>query len=247
MKADNMKKIIQKAEERGTAEHGWLHSKFSFSFAEYYDPNKMGFGMLRVLNDDIIEPGQGFGTHPHNNMEIITIMLKGELEHKDSSGSGSVIMPGEIQVMSAGTGILHSEFNHSQTELTNLLQLWIIPKERNIRPRYDQKYFSLDENQNGMIKTVSGNKSDNVLYIHQDAVISIGKLDAGQKLNYNFSYKNNGAYLFVISGRINFGGDQLNNRDAIGIYEADNFEVSSLTKSELVIIEVPMNQPVRMI
>jgi len=241
MKVNLMKKIIQRANERGTAEHGWLHSKFSFSFAEYYNPNKMGFGLLRVLNDDIIEPGQGFGTHPHNNMEIITIMLKGELEHKDSSGSGSVIMPGEIQVMSSGTGILHSEFNHSQTALTNLLQLWIIPKERNIKPRYDQKYFPLDENKNGLLKVVSGNKSDGVLYIHQDAAISMGSLDAGEKLNYNFSYKGNGAYLFVINGRINFSGDELNTRDAAGIYDTENFEIVSLTKSEFVIIEVPMN------
>ena len=236
-----MKKIIQKADERGIAEHGWLHSKFSFSFAEYYNPMKMGFGLLRVLNDDIIEPGEGFGKHPHNNMEIITIMLQGELEHKDSSGSGSVIRPGEIQVMSAGTGILHSEFNHSQLDLVNLLQLWIIPKERNIAPRYDQKLFPLDEIKNSLLKVVSGTKSNDTLYIHQNAAISLGKLDMGNKLVYNFSYKGNGVYLFVIKGNVSIDGTELNERDSAGIYEVDNFEISALTDSEFVFIEVPMN------
>lgn len=236
-----MKKIIQKADERGIAEHGWLHSKFSFSFAEYYNPMKMGFGLLRVLNDDIIEPSEGFGKHPHNNMEIITIMLQGELEHKDSSGSGSVIGPGEIQVMSAGTGILHSEFNHSQLDLVNLLQLWIIPKERNIAPRYDQKLFPLDEIKNSLLKVVSGTKSNDTLYIHQNAAISLGKLDKGNKLVYNFSYKGNGVYLFVIKGNVSIDGAELNARDSAGIYEVDNFEISALTDSEFVFIEVPMN------
>ncbi len=236
-----MKKIIHKADERGIAEHGWLHSKFSFSFAEYYNPMKMGFGLLRVLNDDIIEPSEGFGKHPHNNMEIITIMLQGELEHKDSSGSGSVIGPGEIQVMSAGTGILHSEFNHSQLDLVNLLQLWIIPKERNIAPRYDQKLFPLDEIKNSLLKVVSGTKSNDTLYIHQNAAISLGKLDKGNKLVYNFSYKGNGVYLFVIKGNVSIDGAELNARDSAGIYEVDNFEISALTDSEFVFIEVPMN------
>jgi len=236
-----MKKIIQKEDERGIAEHGWLHSKFSFSFAEYYNPMKMGFGLLRVLNDDIIEPGEGFGKHPHNNMEIITIMLQGELEHKDNSGSGSVIRPGEIQVMSAGTGILHSEFNHSQLDRVNLLQLWIIPKERNIAPRYDQKLFPLDEIKNSLLKVVSGTKSNDTLYIHQNAAISLGKLDKGNKLVYNFSYKGNGVYLFVIKGNVSIDGTELNERDSAGIYEVDNFEISALTDSEFVFIEVPMN------
>ncbi|MHB8578425.1 MAG: pirin family protein [Ignavibacteriaceae bacterium] len=236
-----MKKIIQKADERGIAEHGWLHSRFSFSFAEYYDPQKMGFGMLRVLNDDIIDPGEGFGKHPHNNMEIITIMLHGELEHKDSSGSGSVIKPGEIQVMSAGTGILHSEFNHSEFDYANLLQLWIIPKERNILPRYDQKVFQMEEINNGLLKVVSGTKSEDTLYIHQNAAISLGKLEVGKSLLYNFSYKGNGVYLFVIKGKINLDGEELNEKDAAGIYETENFEITTSTGSEFVLIEVPMN------
>lgn len=236
-----MKKIIQLADERGVAEHGWLHSKFSFSFAEYYNPKKMGFGLLRVLNDDIIEPGEGFGKHPHNNMEIITIMLQGELEHKDSSGSGYVIRPGEIQVMSAGTGILHSEFNHSQIDLVNLLQLWIIPKERNIAPRYDQKVFPIDGIKNNLLKVVSGSKSDDTLYIHQDAAISLGKLEGGNKLLYNFSYKGNGVYLFVMKGNVSVDGDDLNERDSAGIYETDKFEISASTDSEFVLVEVPMN------
>ncbi len=236
-----MKKIIHRENERGVAEHGWLHSRFSFSFAEYYNPRKMGFGLLRVLNDDIIEAGEGFGTHPHNNMEIITIMLHGELEHKDSSGSGSVIRPGEIQVMSAGTGILHSEFNHSKSDLVNLLQVWIIPKERNIKPRYDQKVFPLSESKNSLIKIVSGKESQESLYIHQDAAISYGKLDEGKTHKYEFTFKGNGAYLFVINGKIEVDGDIINPRDAAGISEVDDFEVTAMSDSEFVIIEVPLN------
>ena len=235
-----MKKIIQRDDDRGVAEHGWLHSRFSFSFAEYYNPRKMGFGLLRVLNDDIIEAGEGFGTHPHNNMEIITIMLQGELEHKDSSGSGSVIRPGEIQVMSAGTGILHSEFNHSKSDLVNLLQLWIIPKERNIKPRYDQKVFPLSECKNKLIKIVSGKLSEETLYIHQDAAISYGKLDERNTHKYEFTYKGNGAYLFVINGHIAIDGDIINRRDAVGISEADDFQITAESDSEFVIIEVPL-------
>ncbi len=236
-----MKKIIHREEERGVAEHGWLHSRFSFSFAEYYNPKKMGFGLLRVLNDDIIEPGEGFGTHPHNNMEIITIMLQGELEHKDSSGSGSVIRPGEIQVMSAGTGILHSEFNHSKSDLVNLLQLWIIPKERNIKPRYDQKVFPLAETKNSLIKIVSGKESEEALYIHQDAAITYGKLEEGKTHKYKFSFKVNGAYLFVINGKILVDGDIIGRRDAAGISEVEEFEIAAMSDTEFVIIEVPIN------
>lgn len=236
-----MKKIIQREDERGVAEHGWLHSRFSFSFAEYYNPKKMGFGLLRVLNDDIIEAGEGFGTHPHNNMEIITIMLQGELEHKDSSGSGSVIRPGEIQVMSAGTGILHSEFNHSKSGLANLLQLWVLPKERNIKPRYDQKVFPLAESKNSLIKIVSGKESKETLYIHQNAAITYGKLDKGKANKYEFVFKGNGAYFFVINGNIEIDGDIINHRDAAGISDVDDFEVTAMSDSEFVIIEVPLN------
>ena len=236
-----MKKVIQRSDERGVAEHGWLHSRFSFSFAEYYNPKQMGFGLLRVLNDDIIEPGEGFGTHPHNNMEIITIIQKGTLAHKDSMGSVSTITPGEVQVMSAGSGILHSEYNHSDDEKVELKQIWIMTKERNIKPRYDQKYFSFTEDPNYFETVVSGKNSDGMLYIHQDAAISIGKLDKAQKEKYKMKFAGNGAYLFVLNGSIEVDGDVLNKKDAAGIYETDEFEFSVLEDSEFLIIEVPMN------
>jgi quercetin 2,3-dioxygenase len=235
-----MKHIIHKAEERGKAEFGWLHSRHSFSFGEYYDPEKMGFGLLRVLNDDIIEPGEGFGTHPHNNMEIISIPLEGSLEHKDSMGTGSVISYGEVQVMSAGTGITHSEFNPSKVEDGKFLQLWIIPKERNIKPRYDQRKFDFDNLRNGIEILVTGNKSDTNLHIHQDAAVSIGRLDKGNELIYKNLYDGNGAYLFVLDGSINFENIELDKRDAIGIYDTDEFTFNASSDANFIIIEVPM-------
>jgi hypothetical protein len=236
-----MKYIIHKAKDRGVAEFGWLHSRHSFSFGEYFNKDKMGFGLLRVLNDDIIEPGEGFGTHPHNNMEIISIPLEGSLEHKDSMGTGSVITPGEVQVMSAGTGITHSEFNPSKIEDGKFLQLWIIPKERSIKPRYDQKRFDFDKLKNEIITLVTGNNSDSSLYIHQNAAVSFGKLDKGNKLIYKNLYKGNGAYLFVLEGSINFENDELGRRDAAGIFETDEFKLVALSDANFLIVEVPMN------
>jgi hypothetical protein len=224
-----MKYVIHKASERGIAEFGWLHSRHSFSFGEYYNPKKMGFGLLRVLNDDIIEAGEGFGTHPHNNMEIISIPFEGALEHKDSMGTGSVIKAGEIQVMSAGTGITHSEFNPSKVEDGKFLQLWIIPKERNIKPRYDQKRFNFDNLKNETITLVTGNKSESTLYIHQN------------KLIYKNLYKGNGAYLFVLEGSINFENNELGKRDAVGIFETDEFTITASSNASFLIVEVPMS------
>jgi hypothetical protein len=236
-----MKYVIHKASERGIAEFGWLHSRHSFSFGEYYNPEKMGFGLLRVLNDDIIEAGEGFGTHPHNNMEIISIPLEGALEHKDSMGTGSVIKAGEIQVMSAGTGITHSEFNPSKVEDGKFLQLWIIPKERNIKPRYDQKRFNFDNLKNETITLVTGNKSESTLYIHQNAAVSFGKLDKENKLIYKNLYKGNGAYLFVVEGSINFENNELGKRDAVGIFETDEFTIIASSNASFLIVEVPMS------
>jgi redox-sensitive bicupin YhaK (pirin superfamily) len=236
-----MKYVIHKANERGIAEFGWLHSRHSFSFGEYYNPDKMGFGLLRVLNDDIIEAGEGFGTHPHNNMEIISIPLEGSLEHKDSMGTGSVITSGEVQVMSAGTGITHSEFNPSKVEDGKFLQLWIIPKERNIKPRYDQRRFDFDSLKNGIQTLAAGSKSDSSLYIHQDAAVSIGKLDKDNKLVYKNLYKGNGAYLFVLDGSIKFENVELGRRDAVGIYETDEFTINASSDASFIIVEVPMN------
>lgn len=236
-----MKTIIHRSDSRGKSELGWLHSRFSFSFANYYNPENMGFGLLRVLNDDVVEPGTGFGTHPHDNMEIVTIILDGELEHKDSMGSGSVIRKGEVQVMSAGTGITHSEMNPSSDEKVNLFQLWIFPKERNIKPRYDQKEFSIEERKNKLETVASGFKTNGSLYIHQDAAITLGNVEKGKKLIYKNFKPGNGSYLLVINGKINLSGEELTTRDAIGVWEQDQFEISAEENSDFVIIEVPMN------
>ena len=236
-----MKKIIHRADSRGKSELGWLHSRFSFSFANYYNPDKMGFGLLRVLNDDVVEPDTGFGTHPHNNMEIITIILDGELEHKDSMGSGSIIHKGEVQVMSAGTGITHSEMNPSKYERVNLFQLWIFPKEQNIKPRYEQKNFLVEERKNNLQTVASGFKTNGALYIHQDAAITLGNVEKGKKITYNNFKPGNGSYLLVINGKINLSGEELSTRDAIGIWEQDQVEITAVENTDFVIIEVPMN------
>lgn len=234
-----MKKLIHRASERGIAEFGWLHSRHSFSFGQYYNPDKVNYGLLRVLNDDIVEPGEGFGTHPHDNMEIISIVLEGQLEHRDSMGNGSVINEGDVQVMSAGTGITHSEFNPSDSDRVNFLQLWIFPKERGIKPRYDQKKFNIGKNE--VLKVVSGEKEGGQLFINQDASIFRGKLDAGKEFNFRFDKKGYGAYLFVLEGSIILDGDTLNKRDAIGISDTEDFLFKSEKVSEFIIIETPMN------
>lgn len=236
-----MKSVIYRAEDRGISELGWLQSRFSFSFARYHDPGKMGFGLLRVLNDDYIEPDTGFGTHPHDNMEIISIILDGELEHKDSMGTGSIISTGEVQVMSAGSGITHSEVNPSHDKIVNLLQLWIFPKEQNIKPRYDQKRFPLNERKNILKTVVSGIQKENTLYIHQDAAITLGNADKGTELIYESIKPGNGYYLFVIKGKINLSGEILNTRDAAGIWETDKISIKADDDSDFIIIEVPMN------
>lgn len=236
-----MKKIIHRADSRGKSELGWLHSRFSFSFANYYNPDKMGFGLLRVLNDDIVEPETGFGTHPHDNMEIITIILDGELEHKDSMGSGSTIHKGEVQVMSAGSGFTHSEINPSKDKKVNLFQLWVFPKERNIKPRYDQKKFSVEDRKNNLQTVASGFKTNGALYIHQDAAITLGNVEKGKKITYKNFKPGNGSYLLVINGKINLSGEELSTRDAIGIWEQDQFEIPAVENTDFVIIEVPMN------
>ena len=235
-----MKKTVYRSEDRGKANHGWLNTKFSFSFAEYYDPQKVNFGMLRVLNDDIIAPAMGFGTHPHNNMEIITIVLDGELEHRDSMGTGSVIHKNEVQVMSAGSGITHSEYNHSDSDSLNLLQLWIFPKENNIKPRYDQKLFLPDQRLNQLVTVVSGFNEEGSLYIHQNAEIKLGNFKKDQNLKYKLR-ANSGIYLFLINGRVEVLNESLFKRDAISIFDTDEIEIKISERSEFVIIEVPMN------
>ena len=236
-----MKKILQRANERGVAEHGWLHSRHSFSFAHYYNPDKMGFGLLRVLNDDTVEQGKGFGTHAHNNMEIISIVLEGALEHKDSMGSTSVINKNDIQVMSAGTGITHSEYNLSKSDIVKFLQLWIIPKEQNIKPRYDQRSFPENERTNQLITVASGDKNMDALYIHQNAEINLGVLEAGKTINTKLTFRGNGFYLFVIEGDLLVVDKKLERRDSIGVWEADEITIKAETDAKFVVIEIPMN------
>ncbi len=235
-----MKKIIYRSEDRGKANYGWLDTKYSFSFANYYNPKMMNFGMLRVLNDDTVVPAMGFGTHPHDNMEIITIILEGQLEHKDSMGTGSVIYKDEVQVMSAGSGITHSEFNPSDKDAVKLFQLWIFPKEKNIKPRYDQKLFPISERKNKLVPAVSGFKKEGSLYIHQDAEIYLGNFEKDKKVNYQISNSANGAYILLIDGQISIDGEDLFNRDAIGISEAEKFEIKMIEDSNFLIIDVPM-------
>jgi len=236
-----MKKIVYRSEDRGKANYGWLETKYSFSFANYYNPALMNFGLLRVFNDDIVFPGKGFGTHPHDNMEIITIILDGALEHKDSLGTGSIIYKDEIQVLSAGSGVTHSEFNPSQNEKVNLLQLWIFPKEKNIHPRYDQKLFAIDKRKNKLITAASGLNKEGSLYIHQDAEIKLGNFGKDNKINYKLNTPSNGVYIFVIDGSLSIDGDEVFKRDAIGIHNTSEINIEVLENSNFVLIEVPMN------
>lgn len=235
-----MKKIIHRADERGHADHGWLNAHHSFSFASWYDPTKVHFGMLRVLNDDIVAGGEGFGMHPHNDMEIITIILRGALEHKDSMGNGSVIRPGDVQVMSAGTGVYHSEFNPGDEE-TNLFQLWIFPKEKGIKPRYDQKTFTDTDRKNKIQLVASGFRKNGELYIHQDAALSLAGIEQDHTVDYSLSKNGNGAYVMIVEGSAEIDGEKLNKRDAIGITDADSFSIKGTSNNTLIlIVDVPM-------
>ncbi len=235
-----MKKVIHLATERGFADHGWLKAAHSFSFANYYDPQKVHFGLLRVLNDDIVAPGMGFGMHGHDNMEIVTIPLNGILAHKDSLGSEGTITPGEVQIMSAGSGIRHSEFNGSNTEAVNLLQIWVFPKERNIQPRYDQKQFDSISAQNKFQILVSPNQEGGSLWINQDAVFALGDFQSGSTNTYTIKHPGNGAYVFVIGGSINLDNTNLGRRDAAGVYDTEELSFTVQEDAKVLVIEVPM-------
>lgn len=235
-----METILYPEKERGHANHGWLNAKHSFSFANWYNPDKINFGALRVLNDDIVAPKMGFGTHPHDNMEIITIPLRGKLEHKDSMGHTSVITTGEIQVMSAGTGILHSEFNASQTEEINLFQIWIFPNKRNVTPRYDQIDIDYAKAENNFLQLISPNADDEGSWIHQDAWIFINKPSKGKEIVYPIKKDGNGVYIMVINGTITVDGNKLTNRDAIGVYNTKEVRIFVNEDSELLFLDVPM-------
>lgn len=236
-----MKTVLFKAADRGTADYGWLKPNFYFSFGQYHNPSKVHFGLLRVLNDDFIAGGGAFPTHPHDNMEIVTIPFTGALKHKDSTGGEGIIKAGDIQIMSAGSGVQHSEANASDTEPVTLFQVWVFPKERNIKPRYDQKTFDVNERNNKWQTIVSPIETDNALWINQDARFSLTKLDAGKEITYSNGFKNNGVFLVTINGKVEVNGQQLNKRDALGISEMDNFTISASEDAELLAIEIPMN------
>lgn len=238
-----MKTIIHKANTRGFANHGWLKSYHTFSFASYQNAERMNFGALRVLNDDVVQPKMGFGTHPHQNMEIISIPLKGELSHKDSMGNKRAIEVGEVQVMSAGTGLTHSEFNDSKTDETNFLQLWIIPEEMGVKPNYEQRKFDV-LNQKNKLQTVVAPKDKlegNALPISQQAYIYRADLDGGNAVTLIPKHENNGLYVFVLDGEIEVGNNLLSKRDAIGIWNTESIDVTTKENSEIIVIEVPMN------
>ncbi|MCV9386414.1 pirin family protein [Reichenbachiella ulvae] len=236
-----MKTIYHKADSRGKANHGWLNSYHSFSFANYYDPERMGFGALRVLNDDQVAPGMGFGTHPHSNMEIISIPLEGELEHQDNIGNKAVIKSGDVQVMSAGTGVFHSEYNRLKDQEVKFLQIWVIPNKENVTPRYDQITLDSSDTKNQLQQILSPDPNDEGVWIHQNAWFHLGVIEAGANVNYQLKQKeSNGVYLFVLEGEVAVDQKTLGKRDALGIWDTTDFSISSNANSRVLLMEVPM-------
>ena len=237
-----MKTIVHKANERGHANHGWLNAYHSFSFANWYNPEKVQFGMLRVLNDDTIAAGMGFGTHPHDNMEIITIPLEGDLAHKDSMGNGTTIKSGDIQVMSAGTGIQHSEFNPNHNQHTKLFQIWLFPKYRNVEPRYQQITLDKSLEKNDFAQILSPNPDDAGVWIHQDAWFYLSDFDADFSKKLSLKKEGNGFYIMNIEGEIEVNGEKLERRDAVGIWETNEIEIKANTAAKFLVMEIPMEQ-----
>ena len=234
--------ILHKAETRGDANHGWLHSKHTFSFANYYNPERVNFGRLRVLNDDTVAAGMGFGTHPHDNMEIISIPLEGELEHKDSMGNVAAIRNGEVQVMSAGTGITHSEYNKNKDKPVKFLQIWVFPNKRNVNPRYDQIAVNTEDGHNKLQQIVSPNADDAGVWIHQDAWFHLGKFDKDFAVDYTIKKSGNGVYAFILKGDITIDGNTLNEKDGFGIWSTNKISLKSNSQdAEVLLMEVPMN------
>ncbi|MEO6723124.1 MAG: pirin family protein [Ferruginibacter sp.] len=235
-----MKTILHKAADRGSADYGWLKPNYYFSFSNYHNPEKTNFGLLRVLNDDFIAGGGMFPTHPHDNMEIVTIPFTGAIKHKDSTGGAGIIKAGDVQIMTAGTGVQHSEANASTTEPVTLFQLWVFPKKRNITPRYDQRSFDVSDRVNKWQIVVSPKEEDAALWINQDARFSLTNLEAGKSLDYDNAFKGNGVFLVVIKGSVQVGDVTLGKRDAVGISETDSFAVTASEDAELLAVEVPM-------
>ena len=235
--------VFHKSTSRVHANHGWLNAHHSFSFANHYDPQRMHFGVLRVLNDDIVAPSMGFGTHPHDNMEIITIPLRGALRHKDNMGNQEVIHESEVQVMSAGTGITHSEFNANADQEVNLLQIWLYPKQRNIKPRYAQQSFKSEDRINELqtVVTPLGQEEGTAVGINQDAWFSLGTLKAGIEKEYKLRLKTNGVYVFVIEGTVSINGQPLSKRDALGVWDVEKLDIKAESDAEILVMDVPMD------
>ena len=235
-----MQKILHKSDTRGRANHEWLDARYSFSFASYHNPKRMHFGVLRVLNDDRIDGGKGFGTHPHDNMEIITIPLEGDLEHKDNMGNGTIIRSGDIQVMSAGKGIQHSEHNPNPKKEVRLLQIWLFPKTKNVIPRYQQISLKDIEIENDFYQILSPNKEDQGVWIHQDAWFHLGKFSQEKNRQYQVKKQGNGVYVFVLEGEIEIENQRLKKRDALGISRTDGFIIKTNAGAKVLLMEVPM-------
>ena len=239
-KSIQMKYTITRANERGTANHGWLKPAHYFSFGSWHNPQKIHFGALRVLNDDWIAGGGAFATHPHDNMEIVTIPFTGALQHADSTGGAGVIQAGDVQIMSAGTGVQHSEANFSKEEPVTLFQIWVYPSQKNIAPRYSQRSFDVAERKNKWQVVVSPREEDNALWINQRARFSLANVTANQVITYQNAYANNGIYLVVIKGKVTINGLEINEKDAIGFWDTEAITINAQTDAELIAIEVPM-------
>ena len=235
-----MKSVLHKADTRGHANHGWLDTHHTFSFASYYNPERTRFGVLRVLNDDRVAPGRGFGTHPHDNMEIISIPLEGDLEHKDSMGNVAVIKEGDVQVMSAGTGIYHSEKNKNQDKEVKFLQIWVFPKKKDVKPRYDQITLKNKNLKNQLSQILSPNPDDEGVWIHQDAWFHIGHLEKGHRETYQIKQRGNGVYIFILEGDVTVNSQPLNKRDGYGVWDTDQIEITADNDAKVLLMEVPM-------
>jgi redox-sensitive bicupin YhaK (pirin superfamily) len=233
--------VLHKADTRGHADHGWLNAYHSFSFASWYNPERVQFGALRVLNDDTVAAGMGFGTHPHDNMEIITIPLEGDLAHKDSMGNTEIIRNGDVQVMSAGTGVKHSEFNPNKDQRTKLLQIWVFPNQKNVEPRYQQITLDPQERNNKLQQILSPNAEDAGVWIHQDAWFHLGKFDKGVITTYILKKEGNGVYAFILSGNVTIDGQELETRDGFGIWDINALAIEANTDAEFLLMEIPMH------
>ncbi|MDE3124204.1 MAG: pirin family protein [Bacteroidota bacterium] len=234
-----MKTILHTAASRGHAQHGWLNSWHTFSFADYYNPERMHFGALRVLNDDTVAAGMGFSAHPHSNMEIISIPLSGDLHHKDNTGRDAIIKENDVQIMSAGSGIIHSETNANQNRQVKFLQIWVMPKEKNIQPRYQQ--ITLNQNTlNNQLATIVAPNNPDALWINQDAWFSMGKFSKNTAITYKLNNPNNGVYIFMIEGNAIINNITLNKRDAIGVTATDSIPLKIMEGAQILLMEVPM-------